>query len=538
MSWFSILFHKQQKQPNMSAEDCCAQGKIYFNAGKYLEAMEFFQAAIEKNSKYGEAYTSLIDTYRFLGREQDAQKTLKKLQIEIPNYSLESQTTKSAPPKQKKTSPKQKPTITPPTPTKPKKSFWEIVFGKPIELTTKDRKSIIAGSIFEILVLFVSLFFGLDVDVALVLNLFIIFIYGVVAIIITGNTWSRNNPGSGISYACLLGISVSTLLPAFFDAAMDSILFEGMIEFLSIFLIFYYLIGRFKKAHKIQGRLFGYTSSVIRFLLIIICCVPLIAKQTEIHKFKVVCEESLKLRNEHKQQSIGLGFMGINLNDSYTDVVKQLNNNASIVGPLTKYKTPCSNIDFINIDDYRNMFYVQSQILTVNFDEGYQCVISFDNETYKLSLFFWNDSLKLIHFNGEKEELYKQKYGTPEYYYRFPPEFILRFATTNKYPYYGNGTQLFYKDERVYRIAQWTYANGVIRIYDSSSMYMSNDVVDTLAAMNERAIRQAEQLRLEQEERERLLKLEEERQEKEAAEKRALEQQQIENRHKQALDQI
>lgn len=522
----------------MSAEDCCAQGKIYFNAGKYLEAMEFFQAAIEKNSKYGEAYTSLIDTYRFLGREQDAQKTLKKLQIEIPNYSLESQTTKSAPPKQKKTSPKQKPTITPPTPTKPKKSFWEIVFGKPIELTTKDRKSIIAGSIFEILVLFVSLFFGLDVDVALVLNLFIIFIYGVVAIIITGNTWSRNNPGSGISYACLLGISVSTLLPAFFDAAMDSILFEGMIEFLSIFLIFYYLIGRFKKAHKIQGRLFGYTSSVIRFLLIIICCVPLIAKQTEIHKFKVVCEESLKLRNEHKQQSIGLGFMGINLNDSYTDVVKQLNNNASIVGPLTKYKTPCSNIDFINIDDYRNMFYVQSQILTVNFDEGYQCVISFDNETYKLSLFFWNDSLKLIHFNGEKEELYKQKYGTPEYYYRFPPEFILRFATTNKYPYYGNGTQLFYKDERVYRIAQWTYANGVIRIYDSSSMYMSNDVVDTLAAMNERAIRQAEQLRLEQEERERLLKLEEERQEKEAAEKRALEQQQIENRHKQALDQI
>lgn len=525
----------------MSAEDCCAQGKFFYNAGKYLKAMEFFQAAIEKDSKKGEAYTLLIDTYRILKREHDAQKTLKKLQIEIPNYSPESQTTKSAPPKQKKTSPKQKPTITPPTPSKHRKSFWELVFGKPIELTKKDKKSIVAGSIFEILVLFVSLFFGLDVDVALVLNLFIIFIYGVVAIIIIGDKWSRDNPGSGVSYAFLLGISVSTLVPAFFDDALGSIPFEGMIRFLSIFMILYYLIGRFKKAHKIQGRLFGYTSTVIRFLLIIMCCVPLIAKQTEIHKFKVVCEESLNLRNEHEQPSMGLGFMGINLNDSYNDVVKQLNNNANVVGPITKLKTPCSNIDFINIDDYRNMFYVQSQILTVNFDGGYQCVISFDNETYKLSLFFWHDSLKLIHFNGEKEELYKQKYGTPEYYYRFPPEFILRFAKTNKYPYYGNDTsskQLFYKTERVSRIAQWTYANGLIRVYDNSSMYISNDVIDTLVAMNERSIRQAEQLRLEQEERERQLKLEEERQEKEAAEKRALEQQQIENRHKQALEQI
>ena len=172
MSWLSMFFHKQQKQPNMSAEDCCTQGKISFNAGKYLEAMEFFQAAIEKNSKYGEAYTSLIDTYRILGREHDAQKTLNKLQIEIPNYSSESQTTTSAPPKQKKTSPKQKPTIAPPSPSKPMKSFWEIVFGKPIELTPKDRKSIIAGIIFEILVLFVSLFLGADVGVALFLNLF------------------------------------------------------------------------------------------------------------------------------------------------------------------------------------------------------------------------------------------------------------------------------------------------------------------------------------------------------------------------------
>lgn len=534
-----MLFHKQQKQPNMSAEDCCVQGKMSYNAGKYLEAMEFFQAAIEKDSKKGEAYTSLIDTYRILGREHDAQKTLKKLQIEIPNYSPESQTAKAAPPKQKKTSPKQKPTITPPAPSKPKKSFWEIVFGKPIELTTKDRKSIVAGIIFEILVLFVALFLGLDVGVALLLNLFVIFIYGVVAMVITGNTWSRNNPGSGVSYACLIGISISAFVSAFFDDVFGPVPFELIIFFLSNFTILYYLIGRFKKNKKNQGRLFGYTSAAIRFLLIIICCIPLIEKRKEIHKYEMVCEESLKLRNEHKQQSMGLGFMGVNLNDSYTDVVKQLKNNTNVIGPITNYKTPCSDFDFVNIDDYNNLFYSKCQVLSVNFDQGFQCNISFDNETYKLSLFFWNDSLKYIHFNGGKEGLYKQKYGNPEYYYTLPPELLI--TRTNKYPYYGNGhsSKIYLNDnERQNHITQWTYANGVIRVYNSSSMYMSNDVVDTLAAMNERAIRQAEQLRLEQEERERLLKLEEERQEKEAAEKRALEQQQIENRHKQALDQI
>lgn len=87
MSWLSRFFSKSHEQRQLSAEDCCMHGKQAFVFGKYVEAMEYFQAAIEKDSQKEEAYLLLVDAYRALGREQDVQKTIQKLQIEIPNHS-------------------------------------------------------------------------------------------------------------------------------------------------------------------------------------------------------------------------------------------------------------------------------------------------------------------------------------------------------------------------------------------------------------------------------------------------------------------
>lgn len=85
MIWLSMLFHKQQKQPNMSAEDCCVQGKMSYNAGKYLEAMEFFQAAIDADSHCEKAYILLSDVYKKQGKLDKAKSILNALLKVEPN---------------------------------------------------------------------------------------------------------------------------------------------------------------------------------------------------------------------------------------------------------------------------------------------------------------------------------------------------------------------------------------------------------------------------------------------------------------------
>ena len=86
--------------------------------------------------------------------------------------------------------------------------------------------------------------------------------------------------------------------------------------------------------------------------------------------------------------------------------------------------------------------------------------------------------------------------------------------------------------------AQWSFANGAIRVNDYSVQYISNDVFDSIAARNERANREAEQLRLEQEEKVRQMELEKAKQEREEAEKKAQELKQKEEERKRAIEQI
>lgn len=526
MGWFSRLFHKHTKQPQLTAEDCCAQGKQLFDAGKYLEAMEFFQVAIEKDAQKEEAYKSLIDTYRVLGREQDAQRTIKELQKAVPKHKPISQTRKPIPSKQR-------PAKKTPTSPKSKNRFVDLLFGERIELSKKDKYAILAGGIFESIVLVFSFFLGLEDERPLFWCMLFFIVYSVVSIAIVGETKTiSKQPGAGVTIACYIGGFISMMAP-FFSLSYVGIPYLSIYLFIIICFVLSYTIGRFKRASKTQGRLFGYSLATIMLLLIIIFSIPLVLRYNTICGYKRVCKESIELRNEHLKQEHKLGFMGVDLDDYFGDVFQLLSNDNNVVGPVSNIENPNTHIDNFDVKDYHRLCYVQTQYVELDFDKGLQCNVTFDNGTSHLSVFFWNDHVKLIQLDSEKEDLYKQKYSTSEYYYTIPPKMFIRKG--DKYPYFGK-----YSDGYTFydRIAQWTYANGVIRVNYHNSMYITNDVFDTITARDERAQRRAEQLRIEQEERERQQELERERQEKEAAERQALEQLEREEARRQAIEQI
>lgn len=530
MRWFSRLFHKRTKQPQLTAEDCCTQGKQLFDASKYLEAMEFFQVAIEKDAQKEEAYKSLINTYRALGREQDAERTIKELQKAIPNHKPITQTRKPLPSKQR-------PANNPPTPPKPMKSFVDLLFGERIELSKKDKYAILAGGIFEIAVLVFSFFLGFEDERPLFWCMLFFIVYSVVSIAIVGETKTiSKQPGAGVTIACCIGGFISMMAP-FFSLSYVGIPYLSIYLFIIICFVLSYTIGRFKRASKTQGRLFGYSLATIMLLLIIIFSIPLVLRYNTICGYKRVCKKSIELRNEHLRQEHKLGFMSVDLDDCFADALQLLSNDNNVVGAVSNIGNPNTHIDDFDVKDYRRQCYVQSQYVELNFDKGLQCNVSFDNETCHLSFYFWNDHVKLIQLDSGKEELYKQKYGTPEYYYTIPPKMFIR--KEDKYPYFGKYSDGYtFYEESYSRIVQWTYANGIIRVNNYASMYISNDIFDTITARDERAQRRAEQLRIEQEERERQLELERERQEKEAAERQALEQIEREEARRQAIEQI
>lgn len=418
-------------------------------------------------------------------------------------------------------------------PKKQKKISLESVFGKEIVLNARDGYEIIAGGITVLLIVFLVLrsqiigSFDSWARSSIVYYLFI-FVHPLVFL----QNKNTHKPEMGVYLAFALGGMITWAIPAFITTLYDDYTIEIVALILSLCMFISYAIGRYNV--KLQWRLFGYTFATILLLLIIIVSIPLFVKQSKIHYQKKVCKSSLILRTEHMKHNIDLGFMGIRLDDYYPNVVQQLNHNPNVDGFIHQrlkehsysFESTKADIDVIDIDHYRHFYYTPYHRAELEFDKKIQCDVSFDNERGELSLFFYQDSVKYIQFNGVKEDLYVSKYGLPEYYYTYFPAV----KKTDKYPYFER------LEDR--RFAQWTYAKGVIRIDDKSASYISNDVFDTITAMDERAKRAAEQLRLEQETRERQLELEKKRKEKEAAENEAQEQRKREEAHKQAMEQI
>ena len=94
MSWLSNLFSKDEQQPSEAstppkplptAADYCERGQESLESGKYVEAMEYFQAAIEADKCFEKAYLLLASAYGKLGKKDKAKATLYALLAVEPN---------------------------------------------------------------------------------------------------------------------------------------------------------------------------------------------------------------------------------------------------------------------------------------------------------------------------------------------------------------------------------------------------------------------------------------------------------------------
>ena len=84
MSWLTNIFSKNEtvpgsEKPKTTATDYCEQGEKSLANGKYVEAMEFFQAAIETDKRFEKAYLLLVTSYEKQGNMVKAKATLYAL---------------------------------------------------------------------------------------------------------------------------------------------------------------------------------------------------------------------------------------------------------------------------------------------------------------------------------------------------------------------------------------------------------------------------------------------------------------------------
>ena len=69
----------EPRKPQLSASDYCEQGQKSLDAGKYVEAMEYFQAAIEADKRFEKAYFLLSEVYEKQGKKDKAKAAIYSL---------------------------------------------------------------------------------------------------------------------------------------------------------------------------------------------------------------------------------------------------------------------------------------------------------------------------------------------------------------------------------------------------------------------------------------------------------------------------
>lgn len=83
----------------VSAVDYYAEGKAQFNAGRYTQAMEYFQAAIAEHPERENAYLKLAETFLAMGKQKEASSTLYKLLARYPESTQAQEMLKKCQPK-------------------------------------------------------------------------------------------------------------------------------------------------------------------------------------------------------------------------------------------------------------------------------------------------------------------------------------------------------------------------------------------------------------------------------------------------------
>ena len=432
-------------------------------------------------------------------------------------------------------------------PQKTRGSWTKLVFGESIKLQKGDKFAILLGSIMELIILLFSLLGDVNDGSSAIAGLIFIVIHLFMWLLIcqSGNPTAKKNPGTSITWAFLIGELITALF-SILIAASDINISAFIAYFIASTLVLF-LMARISETN--HGRLFWVTSIILSLILLIVFSIPLLVKQGMIHSHKKACLESIELLEKHKQQYIELGFMGVHLGDSFSDVLQKMKNDTNVVRQLPiKKESSFVSFDVFDKETFQKEYRLLSPDCGIEMDRELQYDVSFDNDTIRLYILFKSDTVKYIGFNSNKCDLYIQKYGDPEIYYTKEPEEYI--SKCRHFPYFEKTTEEI--NERPYYprdlkdkliadycpIKQWTFSNGVIRISMFSTEYINNDLFDllTLKIKQEKERKEIERQEQERLERESQLKLEQ--LEKEEAIRKEQEKKRIEEVHNNAVKQI
>ena len=400
---------------------------------------------------------------------------------------------------------------------KPRRSWTKLLFGESIKLQEGDKFAILLGSTMELIVLLFSL---LDYDAGLIMSLndagLIMSLIQILLLLIyqSVNPSAEKTTWTSIIWAFLIGELIT--------AVFSILIVESDINILAVNAYFIwsaivlYLMARFSKTN--HWKLFWVTSIILSLILLVVFSIPLLVRHGMIYGHKKSCLESIELREKHQQQEIELGFMGIRLGDSFSNVLQIMKNDTNVVRQISINKEwVCVSFDVLDKEIFQKEYRLLSPDCSIELDRELQYDVFFDNDTIRLNILFKNDTVKYIGFNHNKSDLYILKYGIPETYYTKKPEEYV--SKCPHYPYFEKTTEeinerLYYprewKDKMIADycpILQWTFSNGVIRISTFYTQYINNDLFDLLNLEIKQKKEQQEIERREQEQLERELQL-------------------------------
>lgn len=420
-------------------------------------------------------------------------------------------------------------------------SLFNFLFGGRIPLKEGHYFALGLGFTVELIILFCTLLGDINHIGGIIFSFFLLVAHIAIWCLICSTLEPKinTNPGTEITLAFLTGEIITIVIPILIVSS--ELPYSFSIFFLTFNYVILYLVGRYNRSN--HWKLFCFILAALSMILIIIYVIPLFIKQRIIKENETELEierlESVTMREKHLSQTVALGFMGINIGDSYYDVVNRMKKDSNVVNRIKIGKEAFAYIDFFDIG--KDLHPILKDV-KVPFDKELQYDVSFDNDTVRLYLLFYSSKVQYIGVNVGNAELYTKKYGKPEKYhaapsYGYTPSHERSYISKiERYPFFNNSGYSSLKKEFEYY--QWTFANGIICIRSYSTDYISNDVLDTIQAMQTRRKEQQEEIEKQQKLEQVKRRQQQEQQKKDSLNKLEEERKRKKLIHSQAINQI
>ncbi|MCR5192362.1 MAG: hypothetical protein K6D59_03565 [Bacteroidales bacterium] len=354
-----------------------------------------------------------------------------------------------------------------------------------ITLSKTDKVSIVVGFILLTIATLCGLRDDGDVETVHVLGFFTAFVQFFFMLWISkcgSNSPSFKYKGTGVSYACMIGEILILLLLILFRNANSEPPFV-VYATVALAIMFFSLFAGIK-SNQVQRKLFWLTLSGVMLIILILTTVPMILEFTYIHKHNSICVKSLALREKHLQENPALGFMDIQIGDSYSNIKNKLSNDPNVIRIVSTDKKAHDSlmVEWFDATSYVEQHRVDTYERPLSLNRIVKYDVFFNGDTTRVTLGFSSNILKIIKLNIKDCSLYEDKYGEPEVYYKSEVKKYISFG--NSYPYYK---YLELENDR-----QWSFPNGVIRqewhytiSYERyyTISYISSDILDSIGSV-------------------------------------------------------